>query len=161
MKKKRNDSNRKGFKRVKNGYTCPIGRFMRHLEPIKINHRKPHPDDNLPDICQKKRHIFKTYSCKGCSRSENCIKIIEDRISDLIFDMTNKFLDKRYNIHYKSRFSRSEGINGFLKGDDGVLKLIGTTKNAVDNEIQLRNTIYNLTRQVNLTDTAYLTLRSY
>ena len=39
--------------------------------------------------------------------------------------------------------------------------IIGTTKNAVDNEIQLRNTIYNLTRQVHLTDTAYLTLTPY
>ena len=61
----------------------------------------------------------------------------------------------RYKIHYKTRFSRSEGINGFLKGDNGVLKLIGTTENAVDNEIQLRNTIYNLTRLINLKDTAY------
>ena len=39
---KRKDSDRKGFKRVKNGYICPIGRFMRHLETIEINHRKPH-----------------------------------------------------------------------------------------------------------------------
>ena len=101
------------------------------------------------------------FFCNGCSRSENCIKKIEDRISDLIYEMTNKFLDKRHNIHYKSRFSRSESINGFLKGDDGILKLIGTTKYAVDNEIQLRNTIYNLTRLVNLTDTAYLTLKPY
>ena len=54
---------------------------MRHLGPIEINHRKPHPDDNLPDICKKKRHIFKTHSCNGCSRSKNCIKTIEDRIS--------------------------------------------------------------------------------
>ena len=69
--------------------------------------------------------------------------------------MTEKFLNKRYKIHYKVRFSRSEGINGFLKGDNGVLKLIGTTENAVDNEIQLRNTIYNLTRVINLKDTAY------
>ena len=38
---KRKDSDRKGFKRVKNGYICPIGRFMRHLETIEINHRKP------------------------------------------------------------------------------------------------------------------------
>ena len=88
-------------------------------------------------------------------------KKIEDRILDLIYEMTNKFLDKRHNIHYKSRFSRSESINGFLKGDDGILKLIGTTKYAVDNEIQLRNTIYNLTRLVNLTDIAYLTLKCY
>ena len=69
--------------------------------------------------------------------------------------MTEKFLDKRRNIHYSSRFSRSEGINGFLKGDNGVLKLIGTTDNAVNNEIQLRNTIYNLTRLINLKNTAY------
>lgn len=69
--------------------------------------------------------------------------------------MTEKFLNKRYEIHYKSRFSRSEGINSFLKGDNGVLKLIGTTENAVNNEIQLRNIIYNLTRLINLKDTAY------
>ena len=67
--------------------------------------------------------------------------------------MTERSLDKRRNIHYSS--SRSEGINGFLKGDNGVLKLIGTTDNAVNNEIQLRNTIYNLTRLINLKDTAY------
>ena len=40
-------------------------------------------------------------------------------------------------------------------GDNGVLKLIGTTETAVNNEIQLRNTIYNLTRLINLKDTAY------
>lgn len=69
--------------------------------------------------------------------------------------MTEKFLNKRYKIHYKAYFSRSEGINGFLKGDNGVLKLIGTTENVVNNEIQLRNTIYNLTRLINLKDTVY------
>ena len=69
--------------------------------------------------------------------------------------MTERFLDKRININYPQRFSRSEGINGFLKGDNGVLKLIGTTETAVNNEIQLRNTIYNLTRLINLKDTAY------
>ena len=69
--------------------------------------------------------------------------------------MTEKFLNKRYKIHYKDYFSRSEGINGFLKGDNGVLKLIGTTENAVNNEIQLRNTIYNLSRLINLKDTVY------
>lgn len=66
-----------------------------------------------------------------------------------------KFLDKRRNIHYKTSFSRSEGNNGFLKGDNGVLKLIRTTENAVDNEIQLRIIIYNLTKLINLKDTVY------
>ena len=39
---KRKDTDRKRFKRVKNDYIYPIGRFMRHLETIEINHRKPH-----------------------------------------------------------------------------------------------------------------------
>ena len=69
--------------------------------------------------------------------------------------MTERFLDKRININYPQRFSRSEGINGLLKGDNRVLKLIGTTETEVNNEIQLRNTIYNLTRLINLKDTAY------
>ncbi len=64
-------------------------------------------------------------------------------------------LDKRRNINYPQRFSRNEGINGFLKGDNEVLKLIGTTETAVNNEIQLRNTIYNITRLINLKDATY------
>ena len=52
-------------------------------------------------------------------------------------------------------FQEVKALMVFLKGDNGVLKLIGTTENAVNNEIQLRNTIYNLTRLINLKDTAY------
>ena len=153
---KRKGSSKKDFKRVKNGYICPFGRFMRLTKVKNFKHRKPHKDDSLPDNCKKKRYFFETYSCKGCPNIENCKhKQLTLHITDLNYEMTEKFLNKRYKIHYKARFSRSEGINGFLKGDNGVLKLIGTTENAVDNEIQLRNTIYNLTRLINLKDTAY------
>ena len=155
-KEKRKKSTKKDFIRVKNGYICPFGRFMRLVEVKKVKHWKPHNEDNLPDICKTKKYIFKTYSCKGCPNIENCKhKRLIIPISDLIYEMTEKFLNKRYKIHYKARFSRSEGINGFLKGDNGVLKLIGTTENAVNNEIQLRNTIYNLTRLINLKYTVY------
>ena len=155
-KEKRKKSTKKYFIRVKNGYICPFGRFMRLVEVKKVKHWKPHKEDNLPDICKTKKYIFKTYSCKGCSNIENCKhKRLIIHISDLIYKMTEKFLNKRYKIHYKARFSRSKGINSFLKGDNGVLKLISTTENAVNNEIQLRNTIYNLTRLINLKDTAY------
>ena len=129
---------------------------MRLTKVKPIKHRKPHKDDGLPDNCRKKRYFFETYSCKGCSNIENCKnKTLVIQSTDLNFEMTERFLDKRRNTHYSSHFSRSEGINGFLKGDNGVLKLIGTTDNAVNNEIQLRNTIYNLTRLINLKDTAY------
>ena len=153
---KRKDSSKKDFERVKNGYICPFGRFMRLIQVKMVKHRKPHKDDGLPDNCKTKKYIFETYSCKGCPNIDNCKhKRLVVHISDLIYQMTEKFLDKRCNIHYPARFSRSEGINGFLKGDNGVLKLIGTTETAVNNEIQLRNTIYNLTRLINLKDTAY------
>ena len=155
-KEKRKKSTKKDFIRVKNGYICPFGRFMRLVEVKKVKRWKPHKEDTFPDICKTKKYIFKTYSCKGCPNTENCKhQRLVIHISDLIYEMTEKFLNKRYKIHYKARFSRSEGINGFLKGDNGVLKLIGTTENAVNNEIQLRNTIYNLTRLINLKDTAY------
>ena len=155
-KEKRKKSTKKDFIRVKNGYICPFGRFMRLVEVKKVKRWKPHKEDNLPDICKTKKYIFKTYSCKGCPNIENCKhKRLIIHISDIIYEMTEKFLNKRYKIHYKSRFSRSEDINSFLKGDNGVLKLIGTTENAVNNEIQLRNTIYNLTRLINLKNTAY------
>ena len=156
MKRKEKIHLKKDFERVKNGYICPFGRFMRLIQVKMVKHRKPHKDDGLPDNCKTKKYIFETYSCKGCPNIDNCKhKRLVAHISDLIYQMTEKFLDKRCNIHYPARFSRSEGINGFLKGDNGVLKLIGTTETAVNNEIQLRNTIYNLTRLINLKDTAY------
>ena len=156
LEEKRNNSSKKDFERVKNGYICPEGHFMRLTKVKPIKHRKPHKDDGLPDNCREKRYFFETYSCKGCPNIENCKnKTLVIKSTDLNFEMTERFLDKRRNIHYSSRFSRSEGINGFLKGDNGVLKLIGTTDNAVNNEIQLRNAIYNLTRIINLKDTAY------
>ena len=44
------------------------------------------------------------------------------------------------------RFSRGESINGFHKTDLGVIKFVGTTLQAVENECDLRDTIFNLTR---------------
>jgi len=156
LPEKRKKSSKKDFIRVKNGYICPNGRFMRLVKIKPIKHRKPHKDDNLPDNCKEKWYHYETYSCDGCPNINSCKhKTLIFKTTELNHEMTEQFLDKRRNIHYPQRFSRSEGINGFLKGDNGVLKLIGTTETAVNNEIQLRNTIYNLTRLINLKDTAY------
>ena len=59
--------------------------------------------------------------------------------------MTEKYLDLRHRKHYSLRFSRSECINGFHK-TTSILNLVGTTLNAVNNELDLRNVIYHLTR---------------
>ena len=58
--------------------------------------------------------------------------------------MADRFLDKRRYVHYIHRFSRGESINGFHKTDLGVIKFVGTTLQAVENEDNLRNLIFNL-----------------
>ena len=60
--------------------------------------------------------------------------------------MTDKFLDLRHCVHYSLRFSRSEGVNGFHKSDEGIIKFVETTPNAVNNELDFRDVIYNLVR---------------
>jgi hypothetical protein len=69
--------------------------------------------------------------------------------------MINKFTEQRTLNTYGERFSASEGINGYLKNTHGILHLLGSNKNAVKNEIHLKNTMYNLTRLKSLKDTAY------
>ena len=155
LEQKRKDSKRKGFKRVKNGYLCPFGRLMKCIGSQLVKHRKPHPDDELPDNCKTRKYVFKSDSCKGCPNIDRCKNKLIDQNSKLMYEMTEKFLDEEYKDQYSGRFSRSEGINGFLKRDDRTLKFIGTTQNAINNELQIRNSIYNLTRLINLKDTAY------
>ena len=67
--------------------------------------------------------------------------------------MTNKFHDLRHQIHYKYRLACSEGINGFEKGDNGIVKFIGITPEAVENELNLRNAYYNTIREANIKGT--------
>ena len=69
--------------------------------------------------------------------------------------MTEKFLNLRHCVHYSLRFSRSEGVNGFHKNDDGIIKFVGTTPNAVNNELDFRNCIYHLTRIDTLKEEGY------
>ena len=63
---------------------------------------------------------------------------------------TKKFLQLRYRKIYAKRLSRSESINGYYKGSDGTYKLVGTTDSAVDNEVNLKNALYNLIRYTTL-----------
>ena len=55
--KKEKSSIKKHFKRVKGGYECRNGRFLKLLRIIPIKHRKPQ-DDSIPDICKTKRQVL-------------------------------------------------------------------------------------------------------
>ena len=62
------------------------------------------------------------------------LRKIEDRSPFLLRWTGYKFLDLRHQVHYSLRFFRSEGVNGFHKDQEGILKFVGTTINAVNNE---------------------------
>ena len=148
--KKETKSIRRYFKRVLGGYECNQGKFLGFKRSIHINHRKPQEDDNLPKVCKKERQIYERKRCSGCKYEDVCPKKLEDRIPFLFKWMTDRFLDKRRYVHYIHRFSRGESINGFHKTDVGIVKFVGTTLQAVENECDLRDTIFNLTRWNNL-----------
>ena len=147
--KRKTKSIKKYFKRVLGGYMCNQKKFLRYKMSIPINHRKPQEED-LPDVCKKERQIYARKHCSGCKYEDVCPKKLEDRIPFLFKWMTDRFLDKRRQVNYQFRFSRGESINGFHKTDVGVIKFVGTTLQAVENECDLRDTIFNLTRWNNL-----------
>lgn len=149
------ENSKKKLRRVKNGYICRNNRFLELKEVKNINFRKKEVNQ-LSERMIEKKYIFESISCRGCPYIETCkFKRIEDRITPLQYEMIEKFTDKRYNKLYKLRFPISEGINGFIKSTNGIFKLISPNKKAADNEIMLRNTVYNLIRTVNLKGTAY------
>ena len=150
IQKKRKKSIKRYFKRVLGGYECNQGKFLGFKRSIPINHRKPQEDDNLPKVCKKERQIYERKHCSGCKYEDACPKKLEDRIPFLFKWMTDRFLDKRRYTHYIHRFSRGESINGFHKTDLGVVKFVGTTIQAVENECDLRDSIFNLKRWDNL-----------
>ena len=144
-KKKKQSKKDKFFERVKGGYKCKNNGFLKLVATIKIKHRKPQ-NNNLPDVCKSKRQIYKKKNCESCPFFDECPRKVEDRTPFLLRWMTDKFLDLRHQVHYSLRFSRSEGVNGFHKDHEGILKFVETTLNAVNNELNFRNSIYNLTR---------------
>ena len=144
----------KFFKRVKGGYLCKNDEFLKLMKIVPIKHRKPQNDD-LPDVCKTRRNIYGRKHCEDCPFFDECPKIVEDRIPFLFVWMSEKFLDLRHRVHYPLRFSRSEGINAFHKNQNGIIKFVGTTLNAVNNELDLRDCVYNLIRINTLKEQGY------
>jgi len=150
---------KKDFKRENNGYRCPNNQKL-ELTEIKEKNSIKNRDDKIPESCVQKSYIHVTHFCPQCHYREKCnknkdSKTIIDNVSPLSYEMSNKFTNKRYLKIYTSRFPVSESINGFLKNQKGILLLSGSDENEISNEIHLKNTIYNLTRKINLKNTLY------
>ena len=149
------EKSKKNFIRVKNGYICPKKEYLTLVDEKEVNFRKKDVS-KLPYELVERRYIFESSKCATCEKCETCVfKRIEERITPLQYEMIEKLTNKRYKKIYQQRFFISEGINGFLKSTNGIFKLLCSSKNSVNNELQLRNTVYNLIRTVNLKGTAY------
>jgi len=158
-KQKTGKLTKKDFQRIYNAYLCKNNRKIVLIQIKKINSAK-NKRKGITDSMKEQAYVHICYDCSDCLIQSKCLKdskfkIIIDRVSTLKYEMINKFTQQKYLAIYQERFSVSEGINGYLKNTHGILHLVGSNKPAVKNEIQIRNTMYNLTRIVNLKGTAY------
>jgi len=151
--------NKKDFKREINRYLCPNGEKVALKEIREINSIN-NKEEDISENLIKKAFVHVCNSCSKCPLKEKCIgekdfKIIIDKVSSLSYEMSNKFANETYLDIYSPRFQVSESINGFLKTQNGVLLLSGSDENEISNEMHLKNTVYNLTRIVNLKGTIH------
>jgi hypothetical protein len=117
-------------------------------------------EKEIPESWMKMSYVHASNSCSPCPFKEKCIgdkdiKIIIDNVSQLSYEMCNKFTNTKYLNIYSPRFQVSESINGYLKTQDGVLLLSGSDENEISNEMHLRAAVYNIKHKTNLKDTLY------
>ena len=152
----RDDISIKDCERVKGGYNCPYGGFI-ELIKIKDSNCKFNKENDLSDYLQKKNFKHECKNCSGCpyylKYGKKCsVAKYTEHTSLYIYQLTELFLTEEYKKGYVKRFSIGEGINGYLKGKLGILRLFGNNINAAENHLHIKNIIYNLTRFVKLKD---------
>ncbi len=142
---------KKDMSRIWGGYLCKFNRQVLFTECTPI------PDEvakGLPKRATKAKYKYKALDCSGCPYQKICKhKSFTEKISPYIYDSMNKFTQKFYQDLYMKRFHKSESINGYFKGINGILHLLGTNDKAITNEMHLRNTIYNTIHFVSMNDT--------
>ena len=156
---KKDNVSKKQCIRIVDAYICPFERPITLDEYTLINgkyNKQSHITGDLREFSFK----FSCKDCSGCPFVEkygtkcNCAEI-EDKTSMFMYNMTNEFAAGKYNEIYKERFPNSECINGFHKTKDTILKLLCRNLTANQNEMLLRNLLYNIKRLKNLKGTYY------
>lgn len=142
---------KKDMSRIWDGYICKFNR------PVMCTEKTPIPDEiekGLPKRATKANYKYKALDCSGCPYRDVCKhKSFTEKISPYIYESMNKFTQKFYQELYMQRFHKSESINGYFKGINGILHLLGTNDKAITNEMHLRNTIYNTIHFVSISGT--------
>lgn len=156
---KKDNVSKKQCIRIVDAYICPFEQPITLDEYTLINgkyNKQAHITGDLREFSFK----FSCKDCSGCPFVEkygvkcNCAEI-EDKTSMFMYNMTNEFAAGKYNEIYKERFPNSESINGFHKTKDTILKLLCRNLTANQNEMLLRNLLYNIKRLKNLKGTYY------
>lgn len=142
---------KKDMQRIWNGYLCKFN------HPVLFTKKTPIPDEiakGLPERATKANYKYESSDCSGCPYQDVCKhKSFTEKISPYIYESMNKFTQKFYQELYMQRFHKSESINGYFKGNNGILHLLCTNDKAITNEMHLRNTIYNTIHFVSMTGT--------
>ena len=156
-KNKQNPENisKKSFKRELQGYRCKAGHLLRLIEQREVKKRDG-SHEKLPEHWRENRYKFQCSECASCQYNSCCeYETIVDTMTPLEYNMIIKALNKRYQKIYSQRFPCSEGINGYLKGKEGILYFMISDTTACKNQLYLLNIGYNLQRKINLKGTAY------
>lgn len=155
--KKKDNVSKKQCIRIVDSYVCPFNRLIT-LDSHKLINGKYNQQSHITGDLMEYSFKFSCKDCSGCpfveKYGEKCkCAEIEDRISMFMYNMTNEFAEGKYNDIYKERLPNSECINGFHKTKDSILKLLCRDFTANQNEMLLRNLLYNIIRLKDLKGT--------
>ena len=146
---------KKQMERVKDGYICPFNQKS-ILISCKIIDNKRNRREGIPEHWKDRKYKHEFACPNNCPFRPICNhQTINDDISTLKYEMTNKFTNQRYIDMYNERFSESESINGYIKNTTGIFKLLTSDKESAQKEIYIINMTYNLIRFNNIKGTAY------
>lgn len=146
---------KKDFTRGHKCYICPnnVKLPLTNVKEInsKFNRRK-----GLSDNCKEYQYEYTCPMHNECPYKDiSCSHyIIKERETGIKNDQNNLLTQDRYIEIYNERYHH-ESINGYIKNTRQTFHLIASNFKAAQNEIQIRNLMYNLIRMINLEGTPY------
>lgn len=145
-------------KRIKNGYKCSFEKEL-ELKDVKLKNNAHNKQENLPKPLLEYDYYYECHDCSGCpyfnKYGEKCsIAKYKETTTEFHYELINSFVSGKYP-DYNKRFPISEGINGYLKRKNGILRLRGRNLISATNHLHIKNIIYNLIRFVNLKGSAW------